>query len=281
MSMGWRETYGQVTQNIQGSGTAEIVSLFEQSLAIANDESRKQRIADKGTDQKTNPYVTDAKSCPRKVWFSLKNIPETEPLTTQSLINFGLGHSAEEFAASIFERFPDAKVERELRIEIPVGQTCVSGRIDFLIELPSFNSIVELKTTSSLSMKYTLQGLAKGEKQDSHEKYRAQANLYLHASQLGLVGSKPYETAYLIYLIKDAKKGQEPIQAFKIAYNQLAAEGDLRQLALIKEMAVRDQDPGVPVAYLQHYTEKGKLIWNCSYCSYKSNCWGKGGLKDA
>lgn len=276
MSMAWRETYGQVTQNIQGSGTAEIVDLFEKSLKIANDESRAQRIADKGTDRKTNPYVTDAKSCPRKVWFSLKNVPETEPLTTQSLINFGLGHSAEEFAASIFERFPDAKVERELRIEIPVGKTCVSGRVDFLIELPAFDSIVELKTTSSLSMKYTLQGLAKGEKQDSHEKYKAQLNMYLHASQLGLVGGGPYSTGYLVYLIKDAKKGQEPVQAFKIAYDKGAAEADLRQLALIKEMADRDQDPGIPVAYLQHSTDKGKPPWQCQYCSYMSMCWGKG-----
>lgn len=277
MSMAWRETYGQVTQNIQGSGTAEIVSLFERSLKIANDESRAQRISDKGTDKKTNPYVTDAQSCPRKVWFTLKNVPETEPLTTQSLINFGLGHSAEEFAASIFERFPDAKVQREIRIEIPVGSTCVSGRIDFLIELPAFDSMVELKTTSSLSMKYTLQGLAKGERQDSHEKYRSQLNLYLHASHLGLVGERAYDQGYLVYLIKDAKKGQEPIQAFKIAYDKGAAEADLRQLALLKEMADRDQDPGIPVAYLQHYSQKKKLIWNCQYCPFMSLCWGKDG----
>ena len=274
MSQNWRQTYGQVTQEVQGSGTAEIVELFKKSMELANQESRAQRVADKGTDKKTNPYVTDAGSCPRKVWFTLKNIPETEPLTVQSLVNFGLGHSAEEFAASIFERFPDAKVEREKRIEIPTGDSIVSGRIDFLIELPSFDSIVELKTTSSLSMKYTLQGLAKGEKQDSHDKYLKQLNLYLHASQLGLL-SKPYQQGYLVYLIKDAKKGQEPIQAFKADYDELMAFGDLRQLALIQKMAERDQDPGIPVAYVNHIATKDKLPWQCSYCSYKSLCHGR------
>lgn len=256
-----------VEANGTGSATATIVRWVEEGIKAANDASQAERIAAKGTDKKANPYATDAGKCVRQVYFSLTGVPQTEPLTTDSYINFGVGHSVEEWLAGCLKA-SGAEVMQEVRIEIPAGDTVVSGRVDFLLGLKEENALVELKTTSSRAMGAMLRYGELGK--DDHRK---QANIYLHASQLGLLPHK-YDHAYLVYCVKDATRREPPLHAFQVNYDKSAAEADLKSLALIAKMAAAGRDPGIPAEYQAKFAEKGKTpVFPCGYCSYKTHCW--------
>lgn len=261
-----------------GTGSARIVGIVEAGLHAQKEAEQQERLQrdDKGIKQ--NPYVSDAGKCVRKVYLSLTGEAEAEPLTTDSLINFGVGHAVEDWIGGIFES-NGGTVMRELRVEIPAGDTVVTGRVDFLVALPSLDSLVELKTTSSRSMYWMLK---KGE--PGKDDHRRQLNQYLHASQLGLLpvvgggatqgrvaGESPapaprFTTGYLIYVVKDATRGEPPIHAFEVRYNEEMAKADLASAAHIKKLADNDMDPGVPVGYT-------KSKWPCGYCSYVNHCW--------
>ena len=116
-------------------------------------------------------------------------------------------------------------------------------------------------------------GLKKGERQDSHEGYKTQVMLYLHASHLGcLVAGEtklpPMDFGYLTYCIKDAKKGQEPIQAFRVDYNADEAAAHVARLLEIQERAGTGVIKNIPQEFIDHYRRTGKFHWRCSYCSF-------------
>lgn len=244
-----------------GSGSHVIRDLVGKGIALLNENSQKERVASKGTDLKENPHVSDAGKCPRQVYFSLRNIPKTEPLTTDSLVNFGVGHAVEEWLTKALE-VQGAGVIREARIEIPVDGTVVSGRVDFLVTLPEFHSIVELKSINSRSMGFTLRKQEPGK--DDH---RRQLNLYLHAAAQEQLEGGPFDKGYLIYVVKDATKGEPPLHAFEVAYNKNIAEADLLWLARLKKQADAKSDPGIPTGYT-------KSKYPCNYCGWQSYCHG-------
>ena len=101
--------------------------------------------------------------------------------------------------------------------------------------------------------------------------HRKQANIYLHASQLGLLPHK-YDHAYLVYCVKDATRREPPLHAFRVDYDKGAAEADIKSLAMIAKMAEKGKDPGIPSPFLQHLAEKKNLPWQCQYCSWKGVC---------
>lgn len=245
-----------------GTGSSAIRQLIETGIKAANDAKQEARVKEKGTDQKTNPYVTDAGKCVRKVYLSLANVPETEELTTDSYVNFGVGHSVEEWLADVLEA-QGAEIVREYSIKHLDSGVIISGRVDFIVTLPDYNCLIELKTTSSRAMGFMLRNGEAG-KAD----HRKQANLYLHFSQLSMINGRMYDTAYLVYVVKDATRREPTIHAFEVKYDEEMARADIKNLVEIAHMAKKGIDPGIPVGYT-------KSKFPCSYCGHKGFCYDK------
>lgn len=243
--------------------TGTIVDLIEEGLRQANALEQERRAEEKGTTKKLNPYVTDVGKCERAVVKSLRNDPESDPLTTDSLINFGVGHAVEDWLTRILE-VQGATVLREVRLEIPLEGVSVpvSGRADFLVTIPEAKLLIELKTTSSRAMGYMIRNGHQG-----RDEHRRQLNLYLHASHLGIIGDEPFETGLLVYVVKDGVKGEPVAHAFDITYDAFTASTDLLLLGQLARQADRGEIPQIPDGY-----KKNKFP--CGYCAFRKACWG-------
>lgn len=248
----------------------EVFPLSSESLLIGSilgvglrklDEARSaERVKEKGTSQKLNPYVTDSVKCQRAVGYSLLG-EKQDGYSMDSLLAFKIGAAFEDALCEAFEA-GGATVEREVRIEIPFNGQKISGRVDALVVIPGLmNSILELKTTNSRAMAMMLK---RGEKGKSS--HRHQLNLYLHAGQLGLLNRLPRESGYLVYCVKDSVKGEPSIRAWEVEYDEALALKDLDRLSTIAEAAQKGLLPGRP------YATKTSS-WECGYCDYKKSCW--------
>lgn len=298
--MGWRrqEHLAQIVEE-HGSPalTKAIVGLIEEGLAARNKKERAERDeAKKG--QPRNPYITDAGKCPRQIFFRLTGVEETEPLTTDSLANFGIGHAIEEWIAGILED-ADIDIVREIYVRIEGDNgTIISGRADFFVSIALRMSsgevehfLLELKSVNSRGMGWMIKRHEEGK--DDH---RRQLRLYLDASRQGLLDINPdcvacegkgrvvqesngrrrhricrlcrpfFKTGVLLYVVKDPTKGEPVLHAYEVPYDSELAEGDKEFLSLIDSMAKEGTDPGRPKEY-----EKNKFP--CSYCSFKTFCW--------
>lgn len=194
----------------------------------------------------------------RQVGYSLRNERPTNPDSVDSLLAFAIGRAAENEIAKALETV-GAGVLREVRLEIPTASTVVSGRVDFLFEIPGLvSTIIELKTINSRAMAKMLEAGRMG--QDGH---RHQLNLYLHAAQLGLL-PKTYDTGYLVYWVKDTIRGEPSIFAWEQLYDASMALDDLRVLDSIAEGAKVGLLPNRPYA---------TKAWQCSYCEFEATCW--------
>lgn len=264
-----------VEEHGTGSASAAIVKLIKHGIEKKRAANDAQRVAD-GKELKVNPYVTDAGKCPRQVYKSLVNEPPTNPITVDSEINFAVGHAVEEAFASLLE-LSGAEIAQEVRIEIPVADTVVSGRVDFLISVPRDllkelglvkevgglpeHCLIELKSSSSRNLGWMLRNGQAGS-----DNYRRQINQYLHASQLGQLDRK-YDVGFLVYIVKDATKGEPPVHAFEVKYDEQQALADLANAALIKKRADAGMEPNIPEGYT-------RSKFPCGYCSWQDSCWG-------
>jgi len=217
-------------------------------------------------DGKTAPYVSDADKCPRQSWYSLTNTPESDPPDANSLMNFALGHAAEEAVAEILERYGVPMI-RERRIEIPWKGMVITGRPDFLFPIPGAGFLAELKTTTTRQA-FML------EKEQGMLAHRHQILQYLHAGNLGLL--EPEITALdckvgaLVYIVKDAQKFRNPkvVHAYDVHYDEAEVE---RVLDTFASMQLRAKsDPINPPARPEGYKPKG---FPCAWCSYATTCW--------
>lgn len=257
----------------EAAGSRFIVDLLEAGLAEKQKAKDEQRAIEK-QGVKPNPYFTDALKCERAIYFRLTGEPETEPLTTDSLINFEVGHAIEEAFATMLS-YPGVQMLREQSMEFSINGVRISGRLDFLLLLLQESILVELKAINSRSLGFMLKRQMPG-----RDEHRHQINLYLHGSQQGLLQRKTdvdgnrllvpvvekFDLGYLVYVVRDATKGEPPIHAFPVRYDKQMAEGDLEFLAQISHRADARNDPGIPVGF-----EKKKFP--CSYCSWKGRCW--------
>jgi hypothetical protein len=263
-----------------GDGSRAIRDLVAGGLAKRREEEQAER-AKTRPDGKVNPHVSDAGKCPRKIFFSLIGEPETNPPDNDSLINFAVGNAVEEAFAYLIEPL-GGEVIREVRVEIPVRDTVVTGRADFLVALEKFDSILELKSINSRSLKWMLKKQEAGK-----EDHRRQLNLYLHASKNGLlrvptwmtvgegdrkikaeVGTRPlfFDKGFLVYIVKDATKGEPPVHAFEVQYSERRAKADLADMWRVYELALVDADPGIPDGYKRN-------AYPCNYCPFQDRCW--------
>lgn len=256
----------------QTSDSRIIADILGTGLRVKQANQAAQRIIDKGTDIKSNPYVTDADKCPRATGYSLLNEPKSNPDSTESLIAFELGRAAEGLFAEALT-LAGCKVHREVRLEIPFLYgpqdaqlaSFISGRTDFLVELPALlDSIIELKTINSRSMQWMVK---RGEYGKSA--HRHQLNLYLEASQRGLVvidgEEKNWDLGYLTYILKDAVKGEPSIVTWIQHYDAKMAADDIAELTALKEAASLGVLPPRPY--------ERPAWWPCHYCPYEITCW--------
>jgi CRISPR/Cas system-associated exonuclease Cas4 (RecB family) len=242
-----------VRQHGSGNATEELRRILTRGLFALNEQKMAERIREKGTANKLNPYISDAGRCIRQVTYSLMNVKPSDPFTDDSLMNFLVGHAVEEAWAEILTA-AGAEFVREERVEIPAGSTRVTGRKDFDgIRLLWHGAIVELKSTSSRSMSWTLK---KGEQ--GKEDHRRQLNLYLYAS------GTPF--GYLVYLVKDATRGEPILHAYLVELDEAQARNDLQAMASAHELAKASKLPAIPEG-------NKKSTFPCSYCVYRKLCW--------
>lgn len=236
-----------------GDATEELRAILHDGLFALNDKKREIRIAERGTADKKNPHISDAGKCPRAVVYSLMNAEPSDPFTADSLMNFLVGSAVEEAWAAILTA-AGAEFIREEHVSIPSGDTVITGRKDFDgIRLLWHGSVIELKSTNSRSMGWMLKKQEQGKPE-----HRRQLNLYLF--------DKNAESGYLVYLVKDATKGEPILHAWKVELDRAQAEDDIDALARCHEEARSGSLPQIPEGNKQS-------AYPCSYCNFRTKCW--------
>lgn len=260
-----------------GDATDALRSVLHRGLRVLNEQRQAERVTERGTADKLNPHISDVGKCPRAVAYSLMNVEESEPFTDDSLMNFLVGHAVEEAWAKILTA-AGAEYEREERVEIEIADTKVSGRQDFggirlrwntaaaeLLNIPEFaeipdGAIIELKSLNSRAASWMLK---KGEK--GRAEHRRQLGLYLHAKQ--------QPVGFLVYLVKDATKGEPILHAFRVDLDSEEAHSDALMLAGVHTLARSQTLPRIPEGYQQSK-------FPCTYCQVKTLCWLQASIGD-
>lgn len=238
--------------------------LLDDLLASAlqfNRAQEKEQWAVTHPEGKTAAYISDAGKCEKQVWYSINDWPVTNPPGVDSLMNFALGHAAEEMFSSQLERF-GVKLLREVRVEIPWRHVTITGRIDFLLVAENF--IAELKSTSQRQM-FAIS------KKGGRPEHASQLLLYLLAGKLGLLrahGIPPEmcEEGVLAYLVKDATRGKRNRWMFDVPFDWNEAEGIMDSLVEMTDLAQLPQPPQTPSGFQEDK-------FPCSYCAFQAGCW--------
>lgn len=154
----------------------DLESLLRQGIRTRREKEQAAR-AEQGKDTRSGPYITDlGAECDLKLIRSFRSEPEDAP-DVASEFTFTMGHALEEVVAEWLHAV-NVEFLREIRIEIPVEGTTVSGRVDYL--LLADDTLVELKAKGWSGFSYALDRNELPSKQ-----HRAQLNGYLHATHLG------------------------------------------------------------------------------------------------
>jgi CRISPR/Cas system-associated exonuclease Cas4 (RecB family) len=243
-----------------GNATDELRAILRNGLVALNDEQQAARLIERGTLDKLNPHISDAGKCPRQVTYSLRNIEPSDPMTEDSLTNFLVGHAVEDAWAKILVA-AGAEIVREERVSIPAVATVVTGRKDFGVKLLWRESVVELKSINSRAMAFMLKSGERG-KPD----HRRQLNLYLRASGLSV--------GHLVYLVKDATKGEPILHAWEVEYDAERADADIAALVLADEIAKRGELAPIPEGNQQNK-------YPCTYCNWRTACWLQASIEAA
>lgn len=255
------------------SASKDVAGLVGAALDAWQAQQNAERAA-QGKTAKTYPYVSDAGKCIRAIFHSLIGTEPTHPMGLDGQLNIFFGQEIERSLGKLISALEDQGVtyQPQVRCEIPAGETVVVGKLDFLFDRS--NRIIELKTTSSRAL-----GMMIRHGEQGRDEHRRQLNLYLHASQLGLLKQEdgtpfpPMDSGHLVYVTKDATRGEPVVVAWEVPYNRLVAEADVLTLGTTYDLAQQGMDPGVPGEYLTAYRENGKLHWRCNYCHFKGHCW--------
>lgn len=236
-----------------GNATEELRTILNDGLFALDAKKRADRIAERGTADKKNPHISDAGKCIRAVTYSLMNEEPSDPFTADSLMNFLVGTAVEEAWAKILTA-AGAEFVREEHVSIAVNGTVVTGRKDFDgIRLLWHGNIVELKSINSRSMGWMLK-----KKQEGKDDHRRQLNLYLFSAGV--------PSGYLVYLVKDATKGEPILHAYRVDLNEELAKDDLALMADAHKMARENFLPLIPEDFKQ-------TAYPCTYCQFRTKCW--------
>ena len=246
------------------------------------------------SDREPGLHVSHAGKCQQAVFYGITDAEKTDPLKSDSLLNFKVGRAVEEVIAELLE--DGGILVRENVVSIPCEGETVTGHIDILVWFPDTHEIWELKSIASKAMSWLLK---KGE--EGRPDARQQLNLYMYASQKGLVKVRVpgvvtdpsaivqdtgkglwttcwprFDKGHLVYVIKDATVDQPNLFDFELTYDAWLAEVDLLKMVKIKIDADQGVDPGIPAEYMDEFNKKGKVpFFPCSkYCQHRRLCWG-------
>jgi hypothetical protein len=251
-----------------GDGSRIIRLLIEKAIMHNEEKKRLERIAEKGTELKLNPYVTDIGKCPKQNDYSFRNVPKTNPPSAASLFTFGIGNAVEDWVAGILEGLGVDTglhiLKTQFRIEVthPDGVT-VSGRLDAGIEFPDTEIILEFKSINRDGMYWLLKN-----QDGARPDHVSQCNQYLVAKRI--------DRGYVVYLVKDAKKGEEVVHAYRVDRDD---ERAIEEQDVLAQQWLRAQEPEfvpIPAEYLTKFRKSGKIPnYPCGYCDWQDVCWSE------
>lgn len=168
---------------------------------------------------------------------------EGQKLNWRARLVFKLGHQIEADLVDIAQHYGLTDMQRECSLEI--AGKAISGHIDGIL---NGDTIVDFKSCTTYSMK----AAKKGDVGD----YVYQMNFYMHA--LGL------KQALLVYYCKETSALHEVI----LKYDPLIVNQIIEKFTKVIQSAkdnLPDRDYGP--------TKTGLLPWQCSYCSYVTQCY--------
>lgn len=188
--------------------------------------------------------------CARKIGYQMHGYP-AEPIPARGLMVFRLGDTIESEIKALIQKYcpEDYLIEYPKDpISVTINGVEVQGHVDGVIKLPS-PAVLEIKSINTLGFKrLATEGI-------SYD-YRCQATFYMKALKL-------QRTVFIFY-----DKNTSHIEQFTYEYDpKLWEEIEQRFQNVLKSekdnLPEREFGPN----------EKGKLPWQCSYCSFNKDCW--------
>jgi len=222
-------------------------------------EKKRQEGSDPGAREKMRAsevgYAIGDSGCGRRIWYDFHNAPR-EPTTMEQRINMAVSGIAANWIANVLARSDRV---RKVEFTMDFDPFPVSGRLDVLCD-PATKRVLEIKAVTTEQFGY----LPKQEHFD-------QATLYTWALRHAAVTERaePEYRAYtpsLLYIARNARKGQPTHEAYAIPYSEPRALWLLNELTKVRTIAVGEKMPDRPKGF-------ARSDYPCAYCPFKFHCW--------
>ncbi len=254
---------------VTSTDATDLVHEAARKYFITKDE---KRAAERNKPTKDYPYISDSeRECDRQVVYSLMNVPETDPADLQGKMNMETGLRVEQMVGDFLEAGGYHPTGQN-RIEIPVGNTVVVGRPDYLLASDDGHDLVEVKKVKVYAINDDV--LRNGP--SLFERGVRQGNLYIHGARQGLLGEvlQKAERCLLVWVLTESVKGEPGLFAWWRPYKDTLAEFDLNRLAGLKKLADAGTLPAPPppqrIGKRWNYTFGS---WPCGWCGWRAKCY--------
>lgn len=208
-----------------------------------------QGITNEREDQKEYSPIRMSSSgkCQRAIAYGHHGF-KSEPLPARAIMVFRLGDTVETEIKALIEKYcKDISITYPKEtVSFDVNGYQVPGHVDGLI---GDDTVLEIKSINGMRFKFL-------DREGIPEEYKAQACAYMHAL-------KRKKTLFIFYC-KDTSHLKE--MWFEYDSNLL---NKIKQRFSNVLSSTKDELPD------REYgpNEKGRLPWQCSYCSYNQHCW--------
>jgi len=228
---------------------------FYELLYASLTQVRERREAERGpSGPRDKLYVSEVgtiigdSACWRKLWYVFHDAPK-DSLPPESLMAFEIG---DVIGLRISNILAAGDHVQKVQYRLDFSPWPVSGRLDVLL-IPKWKRVVEVKSVPCAMLPYL-------PKQD----HVAQLNLYLHG-----IGKEPEYVGFhgtLLYVVKDARKGQPVCRAFEVPYDTKAALRTLNAYVRARQAATGPTEPPRPMGFTGS-------TYPCAYCVFQTHCW--------
>ena len=192
--------------------------------------------------------VIGESACWRKLWYDFHGAPK-DPLPPETLMAFEIG---DVIGLRISNILAAGDHVQKVQYRLDFSPWPVSGRLDVLL-IPKWKRVVEVKSIPYAMLPY----LPKAD-------HIAQLNLYLHG-----IRQEPEYTGFdgtLLYVVKDARKGQPVCRAYEILYSPKNALVTLNAYMRGRQAATGPTVPPRPKGFT-------RSTYPCAYCVFQTYCW--------
>ncbi len=210
------------------------------------------------SEEAGNPIrLSNSGKCARQLAYKMHGFP-TSPLPSRTKLNFAYGHRVEDLLVEYCEKYGNISVnDRQLEVKLLILGKEILGHIDGTAMLKTANSESEFYKKRLLEFKsYSAIGFNLTESVGIDYGYLCQANIYMYL--LGL------DECLFVYLNKNIGDIGEKL----IKYDASLTE-EIKQ----RWVKVLSSSPSLLPDREHEPTKKGCLVWQCSYCNCKDNCW--------